>query len=362
MLPRVQPLPVCCRAMEAPPTSSGAASTNGRSRLITVAIPTRDRADLLPRAIESALSQTAVEVEVIVLDDASDDDTTDVVSSYADSGVVHIRHEVPLGMVGNWNQAFHVGSGDAIAILHDDDYWAPHFLDRCAASYFDAEERPGFVYAQYVPVNARGVPLRGPLLSLPEKDVVLSSEDAVLRLVQNDEPGWPCVLWDRASVLDVGGFAEGFPYHVDWQLWIRLAAVRPVGYVGETLGYWVQHGDQFSAKFARDPLAVARDRYAMLRSTIPDLPLPAGTRADLLDSAMRSLAETQIVDAWDLARDGLRRASRMNIAYAFRIDPAILMRSPHLVGAAYAGSILPARVLRRLDSLRSRVRPVFRRY
>lgn len=360
-MPASSALPLCWPTMEASSVSSGIVGTADRSRLITVAIPTRNRAHLLSRAIESALSQAAVEVEVVVLDDASDDGTAGVVSSFSGAGVIHLRHDVPLGMVGNWNRAFRVGSGEAVAILHDDDYWTPNFLERSASLYFDASPRPGFVYAQYVPVDQSGVPLRGPLLSLPKNDVVLSSEDAVTRLVQYNEPGWPCVLWDRAAALEVGGFVEGFPYHVDWQLWIRMAAVRPVGYVSETLGYWVQHDEQFSAKFARDPLAVARDRHAMLRSTIPDLPLPAATRADLLELSMRSLAETQLVDAWDLSLNGLRRASRMNIAYASHIDPAIFVRSPHLVGAAYAGSMLPARLLRRLDSLRSRARPVFRR-
>ncbi len=344
--------------MEATTTGGDAGESTHASDLITVAIPTRNRAQLVRRAIESALAQTHTNIEVFVLDDSSTDDTPTVVSSYADAGVVHIRNEPALGMAGNWNSAFQIGSGEAVAILHDDDYWSPRFLERVSAMYFKNRPRPGFIYSQWVPTDLDGNVLRGPILSVPPTDTVMTSTEALERLIRSNEPGWPCLLWDRKAVTEVGGFVPDFPYHLDWQLWLRLAAKYPVGFVAETLGTWVQQEDQFSAEF--EGISIGEDRFHMLRSTIPDLPLPPERRAELLGTAMRYLAETQLVDAWDFALKGRHKLARQNARFAFQIDPMIAARSPHLVAAAYTGSVLPAPVLGLLNQLRPRLRRVFR--
>ena len=328
---------------------------------VTVAIPTRNRANIVGRALESALSQTLRNIRVYVLDDESTDDTPQVVASFDDDRLSYVRHEPRLGMAANWNRVFQIAESNLVAILHDDDYWHTRFLER-AADVFATNPEMGFVYAAHVPVDNAGTVLRCPRLSLPSRDMVLPPDEAVGRIVRHTEVGWPTILMRRSAVVEAGGFNESFPYHKDWQLWIRLAARYPVGFIAEVLGFYTSHPGQFSAEFVGKPLAKARERHAMLGATIPTLPLPQERRDELLAMAMRSLAETQLVTAWDLAAAGLKAEARREAAYAFEIDRALAFKSPHLVAAAYVANILPPRVVGLLNRARKTARPVFRRH
>ena len=327
---------------------------------VTVAIPTHNRASLLAIAIDSALSQTFTDTEILVLDDASTDHTTDLVSRYDDPRLRYVRHEPNIGMAANWNYGYEAGRGTYVAVLHDDDYWAPTFLERAVAA-FEAEPTAGLVYAAVVPVDGQGEVIGERVLPLGEFDRMSSPADAVERIVKSTEVGWPAIVVRRECMLEVGAFTEEFPFHKDWAVWIELAARYPVGYIAETLGYYRIHPGQFSVEYNGDVGAIARDRYEMLWSTIPGLPLPALHRAALLKMALRALAQTQLVTAWDAARAGESERARREASFAFTIDPTVAFRSPQLVAAAYLGSWLPSGVLDQLDRLRAVARPLFRR-
>ena len=116
--------------MDTTPQGGYARESTCASELITVAIPMRIHAHLLPRAIESALALTHTVIEVNVLDDASTDQTPIVASSYAGAGVIHIRNEPALGMAGNWNKAFHVGrcSSGAALVMASSSECSPPFV------------------------------------------------------------------------------------------------------------------------------------------------------------------------------------------------------------------------------------------
>ena len=319
---------------------------------VTVAITTRNRARLLKIAIESALNQTFTDTEILILDDASSDDTSELVASYEDPRLRYLRHEPSIGMAANWNYAYQVGRGEYVAVLHDDDYWAPTFLERAVAEFRAAPEA-GLVYAAVLPVNEQGqVSGRRPL-PLSDTDRVSPPDEAVERIVRSTEIGWPAISVRRDCMLEIGGFTEQFPYHKDWAAWIKLAARYPVAYIADTLGYYRIHPQQFSVEYAAGAGAVARDRYEMLLATIPSLPLPPPRRADLLRTALRSLAQTQLVTAWDAARAGERSRARREVRFAFSIDASVALRAPQMVAAAYLASWMPAGLLNGLDRLRA---------
>jgi hypothetical protein len=327
---------------------------------ITIAIPTRNRSGLLVDAIDSALAQTFTDTEILVLDDDSSDDTCEVVARYADPRLRYVRHHPNIGMAANWNYGYEHGRGRYVAVLHDDDYWAPTFLDR-ALTVFQRQPDAGFVYAAVVPVDLDRRIIGDRRLALSDVDLIMPPATAVERLVKATEVGWPAILVRRAAMLEIGGFTEDFPYHKDWAAWIQLAARYPVGFLAETLGCYRIHPGQFSVEYGAELSAIASDRHAMLRRTIPGLPLPAAERDRLLKLALRALAETQLVSAWELARNGDRKRARTEARYAFSIDRGVAWRTPQLVAAAYAASFLPRGMIRSLDHWRAQARPLFRR-
>ena len=97
--------------------------------LVSILIPTYNRASFLREAIASALAQTYDDIEVLVLDDASPDETPSVVAEFAgDTRLRSIRHPVNLGIAENWRAGIQAMQGDFFCILHDDDTFEPEFV------------------------------------------------------------------------------------------------------------------------------------------------------------------------------------------------------------------------------------------
>lgn len=97
---------------------------------VTVCICTYNRANLLKDAIQSVLTQTFQEIEVVVLDNYSSDDTCDVVHSFNDPRITYVRHESNITGIGNWNYAINYVETEFFCILHDDDIMFPWMIEK----------------------------------------------------------------------------------------------------------------------------------------------------------------------------------------------------------------------------------------
>jgi glycosyltransferase involved in cell wall biosynthesis len=109
--------------------------------LVSVVIPTFNRAWGLRRALESALAQTHPECEVIVVDDCSTDDTHKAVGEFGDATFIYRRQKTRAGMVRNWGDGLEIASGDFLVFLADDDRLGPTFVESRLRSF----ARPGTV-------------------------------------------------------------------------------------------------------------------------------------------------------------------------------------------------------------------------
>jgi glycosyltransferase involved in cell wall biosynthesis len=97
--------------------------------LLSAVIPTRNRPQLVCEAIESALSQRHGQVEVIVVDDGSTDNTAEVIGERFGSRVKYLRHEERKGAGASRNTGIRASRGHLVAFLDDDDLWLPGKLD-----------------------------------------------------------------------------------------------------------------------------------------------------------------------------------------------------------------------------------------
>jgi len=102
--------------------------TEESSSLVSILIPTYNRAWGLRGAIASALAQTHTPIEIVVVDDASPDDTADVLRAFPDSRVRSERQPRNVGMVGNWGRCVELARGEFAVFLADDDALAPDFV------------------------------------------------------------------------------------------------------------------------------------------------------------------------------------------------------------------------------------------
>jgi glycosyltransferase involved in cell wall biosynthesis len=99
-------------------------------KLVSVIIPTYNRAEMLREAIKSVLCQTYDNFELLILDNCSPDHTPDVVALFSDSRIKYVRHQCNIGAMANWTYGVQWAQGKYLSILGDDDKYFPQFIQR----------------------------------------------------------------------------------------------------------------------------------------------------------------------------------------------------------------------------------------
>jgi glycosyltransferase involved in cell wall biosynthesis len=191
---------------------------------VTIAIPTRNRAELLRLSIASALAQTYGNLEVFISNNASNDHTASVIEEFSsDPRVRVIHHPVGLTMVENWNACLSEASGEFFLLLSDDDLLEPEAISEMTAQFKESTlsgEGVGIVYCRGRVIDQNGHQLSvGP--SSPR------SEDAVSVIVgffNGLRQTWPCTILFRCSDI-VSGYSPAFALATDAAQWMR-AVVR----------------------------------------------------------------------------------------------------------------------------------------
>lgn len=198
---------------------------------VSVVIPTHNRGALLMRTLAGVLAQTGVEVEAIVVDDGSGDDTGERLAAISDPRLRAFRHERPRGVAHARNRGIPEARGEWIGFLDDDDVWAPDKLRGQLDSAARADAEIAYASAAIVDEGYRMIDIHRapPGESMPEQ---------ILR--RQMIPGGCSNLIARTELVrSVGGFDPDLSMLADWDMWIRLmlagrAADSPelsVGYV-----------------------------------------------------------------------------------------------------------------------------------
>jgi len=201
---------------------------------VSVCIPTYNSAEYLRECIESASSQTFKDIEIIVSDNASTDSTCEIVRSFTDSRIRLHRLEKNMGMAFNFNHAASLAQGEYIKFLCSDDFLDP----ACLARQVDMlEESPQavMVTSPFRMVDAFGRTLRT-ISRLTSRRLLSYAELVAGCLIYGNLVGSPsAVLIRRSALLRAGPFSNDLPELLDFDLWLRLAALGPVGYLPEPL-------------------------------------------------------------------------------------------------------------------------------
>jgi len=194
---------------------------------LSVVVPTHNRSDLLAITLRSVLRQRDVDLEVIVVDEASTDDTAGMLAALGDSRVRSIRHETSLGVSTARNHGAAEAQGEWVAFTDDDDLWAPDKLSR----QLRAANATGRDWAYAGSVNitdgfriVHGVP------PLPPEQVA-----AVLPHYNAVPGGGSNVIVRRDTLQRVGPFDVRLLNTEDWEMWIRLAKAGPPAWVRSPL-------------------------------------------------------------------------------------------------------------------------------
>lgn len=224
--------------------------------LVSVVIPTRDRAAFVGRAVASALAQEGVALEVIVVDDGSVDDTAAVLAALADPRLRLLAHDRGRGVSAARNTGLAAARGAYLALLDSDDEWLPQKTARQLA--FMAAR--GLAISQTQEIWRRGGRRVNPGRVHAKPDGFFF-EQALKRCLVSPST----VLFTRGFYEEIGGFDESLPACEDYDLWLRALLRHPVGLLDETLA--VRHGgrpDQLSAIYVGQDLFRIRSMVGLL--------------------------------------------------------------------------------------------------
>ncbi|RDZ42289.1 glycosyltransferase family 2 protein [Haloferax sp. Atlit-10N] len=209
---------------------------------VSVIIPTYNRADDIPRAIDSALDQTLSDVEVIVVDDASTDDTASVVTAYDDPRVNYLVHETNQGGSAARNTGIEVATGDYVALLDSDDEWAQTKLERQVETLERRSDEWVAAYCGTVILDdADANPLvervKSVLGTHDSREGAEGGEELIKEiLMENLHTSAGSTLVVESEVVErIGGFDESFDRYQDTEFLIRVLKEGKLAYVDEPL-------------------------------------------------------------------------------------------------------------------------------
>jgi glycosyltransferase involved in cell wall biosynthesis len=300
-------------------TGSGPAAT------ASVVVPTRDRWRFVRQAIDAALAQEGVEVEVVVVDDGSQDETPGRLADLGDPRLNVIRHNPSVGVAAARNTGIAAARGDWIGLLDDDDLWSPLKLKTQigAAAAAGAE----WAYAASIVVDELRRPVRLSMLP-PDPSRVLQE---LLR--RNVMPAGSSNVIATARLLrELGGFDERLHQLADWDLWIRLAAAARPAACSEVLVAYTEHSRNMLVQSSHALI----DELDYIESKHRALSAQAGSRVD-----RRAI--------WRWVAWAQRRAGRRGSAVSTYCRAAVAERSPgDLVRAA--ATLLGERAMRGVRS------------
>jgi glycosyltransferase involved in cell wall biosynthesis len=215
---------------------------------ISILIGTYNNATTLPRAIESILSQTFRDLELIVVDDGSTDSTPDVVQAFADPRFRHLQLE-HMGIARSLNAGLREVAAPVVAIQDADDWSEPNRLERQLAALHEQSE------VAVVGCRMREVDEHGTELA-PRTAFVAGDVGRVLMRF-NPIPN-SCAAFRRDVVLGLGGYDAAYRYAMDSDLWQRVAERYKVVTLDEILA---------TRRMSRTNVAAERER-AQIRESI----------------------------------------------------------------------------------------------
>jgi hypothetical protein len=248
-----------------------------RRPLVSVIVPSYNGAKFLPESLDSILAQTYPNIEIIVLDDASTDDTPAVAARYA-GRITYVRQPANLGQFDNVNDGIARATGELVAVYHADDIYLPEIIEREVA-YLQGHPDVAAVFASDIFVDAAGREygrLRLPPEVRGEQPLDYATVLNALLTYKNRFLVGPSAMVRASVYASVGRYREErYRIASDLEMWMRIARQRPIAVLEEHLMKYRHFHGNASQQF--EFLRTGPDAYFFLMD-------------DYLDSGDRALA------------------------------------------------------------------------
>jgi glycosyltransferase involved in cell wall biosynthesis len=302
-------------------TLSNSVPDNPVYPLVTIAIPTFNRAALLKGCVTAALAQTYPHFEVVVSNNASPDDTRTVLGEFNDARLRVINQETNIGLLPNWNACLANARGDYIVFVADDDRITPRLLEQSARLI---KQQPGL--SSVITLSdlraaslGRTKPARASKL---HHTGIWDGTKILMDFLTDQITVTVCSVMMRTELLrSRGGLSIDLPHTADVAAWAPLLLLGNSGFVNEACGTFTYHNSSETARLGVEQILVdgrkAADLIARTAAThIADPQL----RKTIQIQAKRCFARRGLIALSDFRASGGGIADLLIALWRFRRD------------------------------------------
>lgn len=244
-----------------------------RSPKVSVLMPSFNYARYLPLAINSVLAQSYSDLELIITDDCSTDESRQVVEQYRrlDDRIIPVLHDVNHGLARARNSGLAVSTGEFVALIDADDIWLPDKL-KTQMERFQAQPELGLVHSDSAIIDGDGNLTGKRFSALLHCKGQQTSGNLFEVLCERNFLCVPTVILRREAIQYAGGFEENLRSLEDWVCWTKISHKYPFHYVDDALVHYRIHG----AGLSSNPKGMAQNRvkaFQFLLASFSDIPL-----------------------------------------------------------------------------------------
>lgn len=196
--------------------------------IVSIIICTYNRKKLLSRAIDSVLKQNLSDFELIILDDASTDQTKSLIDSFSDSRIKYFKNNVNLGIVKSRNKACNIASAKYIAMLDSDDWWLKEDKLERQISLLESNPEIGVVGTGIVSYDENNNFIKETLFSKTNTGI---SKKILIKNQFNQSS----VVFRKDAYLAAGGYDESLSVCEDFDLWLKIGTRYELANIKEAM-------------------------------------------------------------------------------------------------------------------------------
>lgn len=213
---------------------------------LSICIPTFNRASYLSETIQSILSQTYTNFELIIINDGCTDNTDDVVSGYQDKRIKYLKNKKNLGYIKTMNKGTQLAKARWIMHVSDDDKMRPTMLEEMVSALYEYNNQEiGFVVPQSANINHKGELINEPEKQLVnKKSILLKPKEFIFnftlygRKIRDKyvfNTSFPSTLFNKRILLGLGMSSEDVPVSHDVLIESEICLLYPVLVVDKAL-------------------------------------------------------------------------------------------------------------------------------
>jgi glycosyltransferase involved in cell wall biosynthesis len=291
---------------------------------VDVIVPCYKYGHFLPECVESVLGQEGVDVRVLIIDDASPDDSAEVGARLAseDRRIEFRRHLINQGHIATYNEGIDWASGDYLLLLSADDVLIPGAFAR-ATALMDLHPELGLTFGRAITTDR------------PNFRSHRGAAKYVHRILSGEE-FWQISCREGTNIVStptaiartrlqhaIGGYRADLPHTGDLEMWMRFAAHAPVGVLDADQAFYRVHGHNMHKDTFPQRLAVLQQHCDAFEILFREYGNRLENRDELHRMAMRALALGAVRTAGTQLEQGHRDSCELLLHEARRIFPEV---------------------------------------